>query len=71
MSDCLVTNFGILTNGAFSVCFRRGVVGGGAPAVNMIKQEEERVIPRMVVTRVKEDPGEKKSPISVTIKRIT
>jgi hypothetical protein len=65
MSDCAVTHFGILTDGAFSVCFRRGVgFGGGAPAL-----PQEEVKPYMVVTKVEEDG--KETPISITIKRLT
>jgi hypothetical protein len=64
MSDCQVTNFGILTNGAFSVCFRRGVGGGGAPP-----RKQEEVKPRMIITKVEEDDI-KKRPIDIIIKRI-
>jgi hypothetical protein len=45
--SCLVRNFGLLTNGAFSVCFRRGVVGGGAPAM-----PQEEVKPQIRVKSV-------------------
>jgi hypothetical protein len=64
MSDCLVTNFGLLTNGAFSVCFRRGVAGGGA---HPIKQEAP--VPRMVITKIEEEEDD--TPIKVIIKRLT
>lgn len=40
--SCQVTHFGLLTNGAFSSCLRREVVGGGgAPALNMIRQDDD------------------------------
>lgn len=44
--SCIVRNFGVLTNGAFSVCFRRGV-GGGAPAM-----PQEEVKPHIRVKAV-------------------
>jgi hypothetical protein len=67
MSDCLVTNFGILTNGAFSVCFRRGIgFGGGAPA-----RPQEEVKPMIRIKDIKyKKKGKDTDPI-IIIKEVT
>lgn len=67
MSDCIITNFGLLTNGAFSVCFRRGVgFGGGAPAM-----PQEPVKPRIIIKDIEyKKKGKDKEPI-IIIKEVT
>lgn len=47
--SCQLRNFGLLTNGAFSVCFRRGTdqVLGGAPAL-----PQEEVKPQIKIKAV-------------------
>lgn len=67
MSDCQITNFGILTNGAFSVCFRRGVgFGGGAPAM-----PQEKVKPKITIKNVEyKKKGRDDVPV-IIIKEVT
>jgi len=67
MSDCLVTNFGILTNGAFSVCFRRSVgFYGRTPA-----RQQEVIAPMSKITNIKYEKKDEDNVPIIIIKEVT
>jgi len=50
-----VQNFGILTNGAFSVCYQRGTGLGGGGSFDMEFHVEEEIRPILNIKRVDYD----------------
>lgn len=65
--SCQVRNFGLLTNGAFSICFKREIgIGGGAPAM-----PQEAVKPTIIIKDIEyKRKGKDKEPI-IIIKEVT